>query len=79
MAEFSKQYCITHPEIGPGDFDILEEASKIQNEHYIPLICEGYGFIALAKDEYGQIHLGFRDENDNINWLEYNEVVAIKH
>ena len=74
MADFSKQYCKTNNMGFEGDFDILEEASKIENNHYMPLICEGYGFISIAKDEYGEIHLGF-DHEGMINWVDYNEIV----
>lgn len=76
MAEFSKQWVLKQdPEATMWDFDILEEANNLEPEHYIPVICEGYGFIAIAKDEYGGIHLGFKDDQDNVNWVDYNEIV----
>ena len=51
MADFSKQWCeLNDPEM-PSDFDILEEANKLEPNNYIPMICEGYGFIAIGKDE----------------------------
>jgi hypothetical protein len=49
MADFSKQWCeLNDPEM-PSDFDILEEANKLEPNNYIPMICEGYGFIAIGK------------------------------
>lgn len=75
MAEFSKQYCEKNEMGFDGDFDILEIANSLPNEHYTSQICEGYGFISISKDEYGGIHLGFRNEDNNINWVDYNEVV----
>jgi len=59
------------------DFDILEEANNLKPEHYIPIICLGYGFIAISKDEYGGIHLAFPDKEgtNGVNWIDYNEIV----
>jgi hypothetical protein len=76
MAEFSKQWCeINYPGM-PGDFDILEEANKLIPNSYIHMICEGYGFVAIAKDETGEILLGIEDENtDTTSWVSYNEIV----
>ena len=56
MAEFSKQY-IEKQGGNMWDFDILEIASSLPNEHYTPQICEGYGFIAISKDEYDNLLL----------------------
>lgn len=76
MAEFSKQWCDRNDPGGiTPSFDILEEANNLEPEHYIPIICEGYGFVAISKDEYGGIHLAFRDNEDNVNWVDYNEIV----
>lgn len=76
MAEFSKQYCENKdPEFG-WDFDILEVASKIENGFYLPYICEGYGFIAIAKDESGEILLAFRRTEEEVEWKPYPEVIV---
>ncbi len=75
MAEFSKQY-IEKQGGNLWDFDILKIAESLPSEHYTSQICEGYGFIAISKDEYGGIHLGYREpETDNVNWIDYNEIV----
>jgi len=77
MADFSKQWCENNdPEIG-HDFDILEVANSLEPNHYIPYICEGYGFIAIAKSENGEILLGFNDENggDLVHWVDYKDAV----
>ena len=75
MADFSKQWCeFNDPEM-PSDFDILEEANKLEPNNYIPMICEGYGFIAIGKDEHDDIMLVFRDNKDNIKWENYNNVI----
>jgi hypothetical protein len=76
MADFSKQYCETHDPELPWDFDIEEIAGNISNEYCIPMICEGYGFIAIGKNESGEIILGFREESDRINWKLYSEIIV---
>lgn len=77
MAEFSKQWVEQNdPEGIKWDFDILEIAESLQNEHYTSMICEGFGFIAIAKDEYGCIHLAFRNEEEGgLIWVEYNTLM----
>jgi hypothetical protein len=76
MAEFSKQYCERHlPDI-PGDFDILKLTDTLSPDHFIQYICEGYGFIAIGKDESGEILLAFRKEDHEIDWKPYHEVIV---
>ena len=75
MADFSKQWCeLNDPEM-PSDFDILEEANNIRPNHYIHIICEGYGFRAIGKDEHDNIMLAFSDSENNIKWENYNNVI----
>jgi hypothetical protein len=76
MADFSKQFCELHLQDLPGDFDILEIAKDVPNEHCISYICEGYGFIAIGKDEAGEIVLAFRGKEDKIEWKPYHEVIV---
>jgi hypothetical protein len=75
MAEFSKQYCEIHDPYMTHDFDILQMAKQVQPEHYIPIICEGFGFIGIGKNEEGEIILAFRKFNDEIEWKPYKEVI----
>ena len=76
MAEFSKQWCeINDPEM-PWDFDILKVAEELEPEYGLPYICEGLGFTFIAKDEKGDIILGFPDYiTDIMEWKTYNEVI----
>ena len=76
MAEFSKQYCECEDRDFSWDFDILEITKDLHNEHFVSYICEGYGFIAIGKDESGEIILAFRKEEDEIEWKPYHEVVV---
>ena len=77
MADFSKQWCEKNDPEMPHDFDILEEADNLKPGHYVSIICEGYGFVAIAKDNTDRILLAFvnSDEHDEIHWVPYNEVV----
>jgi len=76
MADFSKQWCeINDPEM-PYDFDILEEAAKCKPNYSIGYICEGFGFIAIGRDEEGEIVLAMPNYEDNtMIWKPYNEIV----
>jgi hypothetical protein len=76
MAEFSKQYCECEDRDFSWDFDILEIAKDLHNEHFVSYICEGYGFIAIGKNEAGEIILAFREKEDKIEWKPYHEVVV---
>lgn len=76
MADFSKQWCeINDPEM-PWDFDILEVAKELEPEYGLPYICEGFGFTFIAKNEKGDIVLGFPDYiTDMMEWKTYNEII----
>lgn len=50
MADFSKQYCDKFDPEFPYDFDILEVYDTLDEGNYIPIICEGLGFIAIGKN-----------------------------
>jgi hypothetical protein len=78
MAEFSKQYVQNfESEIGGWDFDIEEIAKDLEPEHYTPYICEGFGFVAIGKDENHKIILGFRNSQDEIDWKTIEETIKI--
>jgi hypothetical protein len=85
MAEFSKQWVqINDPEFG-WDFDIEEVSNQLDPNHYIPLICEGFGFIAIGKDNENKIMLAMptgefeTDEDgqtfDQVTWQAYEDIV----
>ena len=85
MAEFSKQWAEKHdPEFG-HDFDILEIANTLEPNYYTSIICEGYGFIAIGKDEHNNIILAMptghseQDEEgnyyDDVVWKSYEEII----
>ena len=70
MAEFSSQYSQKY--LGfEGDFCIFQEAKKLKKETYTNLICEGYGFVALGKDENGDVKLAIPrgDLYENVEWI----------
>ena len=78
MAEFSKQYCETHDMGFEGDFDIMEEFHKLTPENYVPYICEGYGFIAIGKNEDEECILAMPVDNapyGTVNWKKYSDIV----
>ena len=85
MAEFCKQWVqINDPEFG-WDFDIEEVSNQLEPNHYIPMICEGFGFIAIGRDENYNVLLAMptgeteTDENgqisDTVTWQAYEDVV----
>lgn len=76
MADFSKQWCELNDPDMPWDFDILKVAEGIPPEYGMSYICEGFGFTLIAKDEKGDIVLGFPDYiEEKMNWKTYNEVI----
>jgi hypothetical protein len=75
MANFSKQWCEINDPNMSSDFDILEEANNIEFNQYVPMICEGYGFVAISKDKYVGILLAFEDNEGNIKWESYYNVI----
>ena len=85
MAEFSKQWCDLKDPQMKSEFDINEIADGLESNYYTPIICEGFGFIAIGKTGEDEIVLAMptgetmTDENgqifDNIVWEPYNNVV----
>jgi hypothetical protein len=62
------------------DFDIDKVASELPKSTMIPYICEGFGFLAIGKDENDNIHLAMPTGNSNkegseIEWKTYEEVI----
>jgi hypothetical protein len=80
MAEFSKQYCSKHDMGFDGDFDIIEEWSKLDIGYIIPYICEGYGFTAIGKleDDLTQPWVYMPDPfdyNEDGHWFTLEEIM----
>jgi hypothetical protein len=82
MAEFSKQWVeLNDPEMG-WDFDIEAIASEMPNstmtDYYL---CEGFGAVAIGKDENGGIQLAIATGNYNdeghveVEWKALEEVI----
>jgi hypothetical protein len=77
MADFSKQWCeINDPEM-PHDFDIFEEHSRLQPGYGINFICEGFGFVMIAKGHSDEILLAILDEEDPnmVIWVDYDDFI----
>jgi hypothetical protein len=85
MAEFSKQYCDIWDHGFPYDFDIEKIAKDLTKGNYYPIICEGFGFHAIAKDRNDQILLGFLSDPENVwssssvVWQDYNNFMASQY
>lgn len=81
MAEFSKQYCDKNESEMTPDFDIIEIADSLEAGSYLPIICEGYGFIAIGKDEENEIFLAMpsggisEDGNTLVDWKPLFEII----
>jgi hypothetical protein len=76
MADFSKEYCERYDFEMPHDFSVIEIFNGLKPGYCQSCICEGYGFVAIGKDESGEIILAFRKEEDEIEWKPYHEVVV---
>lgn len=76
MAEFSKEYCqIQDPEF-PYNFSVEEIAKDLYKGNYYPIICEGFGFVAIAKDINEQILLAFKGEEDILVWQDFDNFMS---
>jgi hypothetical protein len=74
MADYSKQWCdINDPEMS-FDFDIFEEFEKLPKNNYIPIICEGFGFLAIMRNHEDRCLLAFDDDGEII-WEEYDQFI----
>lgn len=71
MADFSKQWAEIYDSEFPWDFDIEVEAQTIPKGYYKPLICEGFGFIAIEVGLNGDIYLIFGSDSDGVEKVDY--------
>jgi hypothetical protein len=72
MAEFSKDYCEKYMPDMVYDFDINDILKELDNGYFKPIICEGYGYIAIGKSEDGKPIVAIRESIESIKWLDYN-------
>jgi hypothetical protein len=75
MADFSKQWCESYDPEMPWDFDIIEEANKLKPNYGIKIICEGYGFSEIIKDNNNNIKLGFY-HGEEMNYKSLEQVIG---
>lgn len=75
MADFSKQYCELYDPEFPWDFDIEAEAENIPKGYYKPMICEGFGFLAIEIGLDGNIYLIFDAGNNEIDKVQYKAFI----
>ncbi len=73
MAEFSKQWADIYDTEFPWDFDIEVEAESISKGYYKPMICEGFGFIAIEVGIDGNIYLLFNDYDGDLYKVGYQK------
>lgn len=80
MAEFSKQYCEIWDHDFPHDFDVYKIAKDLDAGNYYPIICEGFSFVAIAKDKNEQILVAFQDdEEDQLIWQEFDSFMSSQY
>ena len=85
MAEFCKQWAEINDPEGGWDFDIEEVSNQLDPNHYVPMICEGFGFIAIGRDENYNVLLAIptgefeTDEDgqtfDQITWHACEDII----
>jgi len=85
MAEFCKQWAEINDPEGGWDFCIEEVSNQLDPNHYVPMICEGFGFIAIGRDENYNVLLAIptgefeTDEDgqtfDQVTWQAYEDIV----
>ena len=75
MADFSKQWAELYDSEFPWDFDIEVEAETIPKGYYKPMICEGFGFIAIEVGLDGNIYLIFDAGNNEVDKVQYNAFI----
>ena len=77
MADFSKQYCELNDMGFDGDFDVYEEWNKLPADKYIDIICEGFGFSAIAKDPHTDVVLVYLknwDDDSKSAWVNFDDM-----
>ena len=75
MADFSKQWAEIYDSEFPWDFDIEEEAETIPKGYYKPMICEGFGFVAIGVGLEGKTYLIFDAGEGGIDKVDYDKFI----
>ena len=73
MADFSKQY----HDLGLidfYDFDLIDKFNECKSGYYLPVICEGFGSLAVMNDK-GICKLAFSNEDGDVKWKSLDEVI----
>jgi len=70
MADYSKEYTGVEFE----DFSIKEIFNALAPDTYIPQICEGFGFLAIARSAEGVCQVAVPDPKDfeKVDWKEFD-------
>jgi hypothetical protein len=79
MADFSKQYCEKYDPDMTGDFDIDEVFDEMPISSFKPIICEGFGFFGLHKDDDGKRYCLFGDDWAHIPYEEITDETHLKY
>jgi hypothetical protein len=76
MADFSKEWCQRYDEGGmTGDFSVMEIFDKLEEGNYYPIICEGFGFVAVAKrDGICIVAYTTNLETNEVTWINFDEI-----
>jgi hypothetical protein len=80
MAEFSKQWCEANDPEMPWDFDLDKEFQKLGFGEWMPLICEGYGFVGIQKLLDGTKQCVFKNyQTGKHKEIDYNKLTSMTH
>ena len=77
MAQFSKQWCEINDPQKPYDFDIYEVFNKLKKEELVIMICEGFGFVAMARDLNDTLLLAVPESEGLFKWVTLDKLVEI--
>ena len=80
MAEFSKQYVESYSQDMNWDFDLEKEFTNISGGEYLPMICEGFGFVAISKQLDGSKWCIFRNwQTGETQEVRYEDITDTTH
>lgn len=57
----------------PADIDVYDLAKGLPKGHYMPVICEGCGMLAISKTADGAIELGYEDKEGKIQFMQIKD------